>query len=211
MSIVIYENDGWSARVVTKVKKCAFNCIGVILAGGQATRMQGKNKALQKYNGKFLFQHAYDAMSANVDTVCLNVNFNQDVFLEENIDVFNDMTHYSGCGPLSGLVTALSLFDKRCSHVLFSPCDTPLVPSDVFAKLIDNVLTQETKAFYIETSEGAQPLHAIIPVAFLQKLLARLEREQYKVMDFYREINAEPIFWGSEKNFININYLDQLS
>jgi molybdenum cofactor guanylyltransferase len=195
---------------VSKVKKSAFNCIGIILAGGQATRMQGKNKALQKYNGKFLFQHAYDAMSANIDTVLVNVNLHQSVFLEENIGVFKDEAHFSNCGPLSGLATALSLFSEDYSHVLFSPCDTPLVPDDVFGQLVRHAHAHPSKAFYIETGAGAQPLHVIMPVVFLKNLLVCLEREQYRVMAFYREINAEPVFWSAEDSFININYLDQL-
>ncbi|WP_191600295.1 molybdenum cofactor guanylyltransferase [Marinomonas algicola] len=193
------------------MKKDVFNCVGVILAGGRAVRMQGKNKALQSYKGNFLFRYAYEAMAVNVNTVYVNVNLNQEVFLDENIRIFEDSSFFSNCGPLSGLATALSSFSDEYSHVLFSPCDTPLVPGEIFQQLIHRAQTQPTKAFYIETSRGAQPLHVVMPVAFLRCLLDFLEREQYKVMAFYKEIDAESIYWGSEDSFMNINYLEQLS
>lgn len=43
--------------------------IGVVLAGGRATRMAGKDKGLQHLNGKPLWQHVADTLADQVSAI----------------------------------------------------------------------------------------------------------------------------------------------
>ncbi len=48
--------------------------IGVVLAGGRATRMGGEDKGLQLLNGKPLWQHVADRLADQVSTIALSAN-----------------------------------------------------------------------------------------------------------------------------------------
>ncbi|MFT2112491.1 molybdenum cofactor guanylyltransferase [Marinomonas sp. 2405UD68-3] len=192
------------------IDQSVLRCVGVVLAGGQATRMQGKNKALQQYKGQPLYRYVFDAMQEVGLSLKMNVNSDQERFMEKGVDVFPDDKRFNSCGPLSGVATGLSLYKEKYTHVVFSPCDTPLVPSSVFALLVEKSKSRPQSAFYIETSSGAQPLHAVLPIAVLDQLITFLNGKQYRVMAFYKAIGAESIYWNDETLFKNINYLKEL-
>ncbi|MCZ2723413.1 molybdenum cofactor guanylyltransferase [Marinomonas sp. 15G1-11] len=194
-----------------KIEQTEFQCVGVVLAGGQALRMEGKNKALQEYKGRHLYAYVLDAMSAVLGSISINVNNNQAEFLENDLCIFSDAPSYLKCGPLSGIMTALNKYQATHSHILFSPCDTPLVPSDVFGVLVERARQNPESVFFMKTESGVQPLHAIIPVTLVNHLSDFLQQRQYKVMAFYRMIAAEEIHWDDESVFKNINYLEELS
>ncbi len=189
--------------------ECQVIC--VILAGGQAIRMEGKNKALQQYKGKPLYYYVYEAIKGMQLPVKINVNKDHDMFESNQMDTFSDHLCFTDCGPLSGIATGLSMHQEECSHILFSPCDTPLVSSAVFEQLLKASKKEPLTTFYIETSSGVQPLHVIMPVAVLGCLMNFLKNKQYKVMRFYKEIAAKSILWEDETLFKNINYLDELT
>lgn len=52
----------------------------VILAGGQARRMGGKDKGLIALDNKPLIQHVYERLSAQVSDIMINANRNQDTY-----------------------------------------------------------------------------------------------------------------------------------
>ena len=49
---------------------------GVVLAGGKATRMGGKDKGLLELNGQPLWQHVAGKLAGQVDTVVISANRN---------------------------------------------------------------------------------------------------------------------------------------
>ena len=49
--------------------------IGVVLAGGRATRMGGKDKGLQLLNGKPLWQHVADTLAGQVTAMAISGNW----------------------------------------------------------------------------------------------------------------------------------------
>ena len=94
----------------------------VILAGGQAKRMEGADKGLQLLHGKPLFQFIYDRLHSQVETISINANRNQTIYATAGVPVFGD--NLEGFqGPLSGILTALERADS--DFVLFVPCDSP--------------------------------------------------------------------------------------
>ena len=52
----------------------------VILAGGQAKRMEGADKGLQLLHGKPLFQFIYDRLHSQVEQISINANRNQAIY-----------------------------------------------------------------------------------------------------------------------------------
>ena len=112
------------------------NITGLVLAGGRATRMGGVDKGLQAFHGQPLAQHALARLQPQVGALMLNANRNLADYAAlgapYNAPVWPDgLADYAG--PLAGFLTGL----EHCPMpwLLTVPCDTPLFPHDLAARL----------------------------------------------------------------------------
>lgn len=109
---------------------------GVILAGGRGSRMGGADKGLQNFNGVPLALHTLLRLGPQVGEVMINANRNLSAYESFGVPVWPDSTSLGEyAGPLAGFVTGL----ERCEtpYLLTVPCDTPLFPADLVARLAD--------------------------------------------------------------------------
>ena len=109
---------------------------GVILAGGRGSRMGGVDKGLQNFNGVPLALHTLLRLSPQVGEIMINANRNLAAYESFGVPVWPDSTGMGEyAGPLAGFVTAL----ERCEtpYLLTVPCDTPLFPSDLVARMAE--------------------------------------------------------------------------
>ena len=107
---------------------------GVILAGGRGSRMGGVDKGLQNFNGVPLALHTLLRLSPQVGDIMINANRNLAAYESFGVPVWPDSTGLGEyAGPLAGFMTAL----ERCEtpYLLTVPCDTPLFPADLVARL----------------------------------------------------------------------------
>jgi molybdenum cofactor guanylyltransferase len=105
---------------------------GVILAGGRGSRMGGADKGLQNFNGMPLALHTLMRLQPQVGEVMVNANRNLGAYESFGVPVWPDVLgDYPG--PLAGFLTAL----ERCETpwLVTVPCDTPLFPHDLVARL----------------------------------------------------------------------------
>lgn len=108
----------------------------VILAGGRGSRMGGVDKGLQNFNGVPLALHTLLRLSPQVGGVMINANRNLAAYESFGVPVWPDSTGLGEyAGPLAGFMTGL----ERCEtpYLLTVPCDTPLFPHDLVARLAD--------------------------------------------------------------------------
>nr|MBG6242851.1 molybdenum cofactor guanylyltransferase MobA [Candidatus Symbiopectobacterium sp. Dall1.0] len=77
---------------------------GIILAGGQASRMGGQDKGLLTLRGIPLYQHVLTRLKPQVDRVYINANRNQAVYQESGCTVFSDLPN-GFSGPLAGILS----------------------------------------------------------------------------------------------------------
>lgn len=109
---------------------------GVILAGGRGSRMGGVDKGLQNFNGVPLALHTLMRLSPQVGEVMVNANRNLSAYESFGAPVWPDAASLGEyAGPLAGFMTAL----ERCEtpYLLTVPCDTPLFPADLVARLAE--------------------------------------------------------------------------
>ncbi|MEO7886598.1 MAG: molybdenum cofactor guanylyltransferase MobA [Polaromonas sp.] len=109
---------------------------GVILAGGRGSRMGGVDKGLQNFNGIPLALHTLMRLSPQVGEVMINANRNLAAYESFGVPVWPDSTGLGEfAGPLAGFLTGL----ERCEtpYLLTVPCDTPLFPQDLVARLAE--------------------------------------------------------------------------
>lgn len=109
---------------------------GLVLAGGRGTRMGGVDKGLQPFRGVPLAQHALERLAPQVGALMLNANRHLDLYATLGAPwgapVWPDgLADYAG--PLAGFLTGL----EHCGTpwLLTVPCDTPLFPHHLAARL----------------------------------------------------------------------------
>ncbi|TDP01848.1 molybdenum cofactor guanylyltransferase [Marinomonas balearica] len=203
---------------------------GLILSGGRGSRMGGVEKGLVDFQGKPMVGYAHAVLAPLCSPLLLSANRQIDDYIaltSGEIDIVQDIPEFQDKGPLSGILAGLERMqepikehrlekiDAQCSHLLISPCDTPLVPSELFQALISKAHASPNTAFYIQSDSGAHPLHAIIPTSIkgektLTLLRRFLQNNPPKVMSFYQLINAQSVVWPDESELANLNRSSQL-
>lgn len=106
--------------------------VGVILAGGRATRMAGKDKALLPLAGKPLLAHAVTRLRPQVDRLALNSNAPATSYSGFDLPLLPDLVpDYPG--PLAGIHAGLARYPD--DDVVTVAVDLPLLPPDLVARL----------------------------------------------------------------------------
>lgn len=180
--------------------------LGVVLAGGRATRMGGKDKGLQELNGKPLWQHVADALSAQVDDIAVSANRHIDVYQHSGYPVYQDeLADYPG--PLAGMLSVMQQSDAE--WFLFCPCDTPFIPSNLAERLIDQ--RREAPVVWVHDGERDHPAIALVNKKLCPDLRAYLAAGERRVMVFMRQSGGHCVDFSDLKEaFINVNTTEDL-
>jgi len=105
---------------------------GMVLAGGRGTRMGGEDKGLQPLHGRPLAQWALRRLRPQVERLAVNANRNAPAYALFGVPVWSDAAA-DFQGPLAGFATGLAHVETP--WLLTVPCDTPLFPADLAARL----------------------------------------------------------------------------
>jgi molybdopterin-guanine dinucleotide biosynthesis protein A len=105
---------------------------GLILAGGEGRRLGGVDKGLLELDGQALVQHLAQRLSGQVHTLLLSANRHAERYRALGFEPLGDGP-YRGAGPLAGLRSGLAVCPTP--WLLAVPCDMPLVPADLCARL----------------------------------------------------------------------------
>ena len=146
---------------------------GLILAGGRGSRMGGVDKGLQNFNGIPLALHTLMRLQPQVGELMVNANRNLSAYEAFGAPVWPDvLSDYAG--PLAGFLTGL----ERCetSWLVTVPCDTPLFPQDLVARLgqaaaKDNAEIAMAAAPEEDGQLRPQPVFCLLRVELLESLV----------------------------------------
>lgn len=154
---------------------------GVILAGGQASRMGGGDKGLRPFRGGTLLGAVTDRLSPQVSALALNAAGDPARFAAFGLPVIPDPVPGQP-GPLAGILAAMDWAAARgADSVVTVPCDTPFLPGDLVPRLI----LAASGGLAIAASGGRiHPTIALWPVALRHDLRATLGRAERKVRTF---------------------------
>ncbi|MBW3697830.1 molybdenum cofactor guanylyltransferase MobA [Vibrio sp. T187] len=178
----------------------------VILAGGQASRMGGKDKGLVELNGQPLVQYVIDKLSPQTDSILINANRNLDwyrQFAPVVEDAFPDFP-----GPLGGIHAGL----KHASHdwVGFVPCDSPQINEDLVERFCQQV-EADSDILVAHDGEYKQPVFTLFHKRVLPKLEAFLARGDRKIILLYKECQTSFVDFSDSPNcFVNLNTPEEL-
>jgi molybdenum cofactor guanylyltransferase len=122
-----------------------------ILAGGQGSRLGGRDKAWLVRDGEPLVASLAQRLSAHVDAVLVSANRNPEAYLSHGLRALHDRV--AGIGPLGGLDALATAC--RTPWLLTLPVDILLVPEN----LAESLTQGDAGAFAVD-DEGVQPLVA---------------------------------------------------
>jgi len=181
---------------------------GLILAGGRARRMSGQDKGLVLLQGISLIEHCISTLSPQVNQLFISANRNIAQYQKFAFPVLEDSTDDHE-GPLAGLQRALEASPDM--PVLVIPCDAPLFPIQLVARLLK--VYQENHCFAVIPHDGTrlQPLFGLFSPSSLASLNQYFSTGQRKVETWVTSLSHQVVdFSDQSEHFLNINTIDDL-
>ncbi|CAB3786946.1 molybdenum cofactor guanylyltransferase MobA [Pararobbsia alpina] len=200
---------------------------GLILAGGQGSRMGGVDKGLQPLCGRPLVEHAIERLQPQVGQITISANRNVDVYQRYGFPVWLDSPDSTSplvrpaagrlagrfAGPLAGIATGLAA--ARTDWLLIVPCDAPLFPLDLATKLIEALVVSTADLAFAATTEAdgtrqRHPVFALLPTRLAASAAEQLASEMWKLGAWYGHHNAIEVSFRDSRAFYNANTLREL-
>ncbi len=180
---------------------------GVVLAGGQARRMQQQDKGLMLFKQRPLVSYPIAALATVANHLVISANRNQAIYQQWQYPVISDASDDFD-GPLAGILAAMDYLDTEVLLVL--PCDSPLFTAAHLQQLLDGL----TEQFDIAVAYDGERLHPVFLAvrtqlkASLQAYLASGERRLQNWI-FQHRVNQVD-FSQQAQIFSNVNTLAEL-
>ncbi|MFT4716897.1 MAG: molybdopterin-guanine dinucleotide biosynthesis protein A [Paracoccaceae bacterium] len=182
--------------------------LGVILAGGQARRMGGGDKAMLMLCGQTLMHQVIERLAPQVAEIAINANGNASRFNEFSLPVIADSI-IDFAGPLAGVLAGLDwAAAKGASHIVTVAADTPFFPTDLVQKL-----TGEGSCIVLAATPDPKrglsrhPTFGLWPVDLREDLRAALADGTRKVVDWADRHNSTTAEFSIDPfdPFFNVN------
>lgn len=183
---------------------------GMLLAGGQSRRF-GAEKAVARFRERLMMDavserfapFAHFAISARPGSAAAARA------TRLRATLLNDDPSLPP-GPLAGVLEGLK-WAQGCNldFLVTAPCDAPLLPTDLFARLLDAI--GAAPAAFAVTSEGEHPLCAVWQVSLQTPLESALRSGVHpSVRSFLAEQQAQRVWFDDARAFANANTADAL-
>jgi len=161
--------------------------VGIILAGGLATRMGGGDKGLLPLGGGTLLSQVIDRLAPQVEALALNANGDPTRFENLGLPVLPDSID-GYVGPLAGVLSGLDWAASRgATQVISAAADTPFFPRDLAERLTQAATDAQSPIALAATNDPErgpmrQPTFGLWDVALRQDLRNALQGGLRKVV-----------------------------
>ncbi len=174
----------------------------LILAGGQAKRMNGQDKGLILFRNKPLISYVVNIISKNVASILVSANRNIDLYQEFGEVVTDNLSDFQG--PLAGISAALN--KVKTKYLLIVPCDGPYINSLPSDRLVKEMAKNNTLMCVAAENGYLHPTFALINASVAPVLNQYLEDGNRKLGKFFKDNGATEVdFSDQPKIFINLN------
>ncbi|MFM2087802.1 MAG: hypothetical protein RLZZ237_2671, partial [Pseudomonadota bacterium] len=191
---------------------------GLILAGGLGTRMGQVDKGMLPLHGQPLAAHVLQRLAPQVGQLALNLNQHAENYRHFGLPIWADeQADYRG--PLAGLQSGL----RRATtpYLLVVPCDSPLLPADLVARLAAGLqeadadlaiaVTQEHEPARDATQLRPHPVFCLVKTSALPQLDAYLAEGGRKMSAWHGPLKLAQVLFEDGQAFRNINTREELA
>lgn len=198
---------------------------GLVLAGGRGSRMGGVDKGLQPHAGRALVAHVLERLRPQVGPLLVNANRHLEAYAAFGVPVCSDRTDERP-GPLAGLEAGLAC--ATTPWLACVPCDAPLLPTDLVARLAAAVRAQQADlavaaipspadagaAAADDTRRGGprlQPVFCLLATALQADLSAYLAQGGRRVEAWTARHRRAVVVFDDAAAFTNVNTPQELA
>lgn len=180
---------------------------GVVLAGGRASRMGGKDKGLVELAGRPLIEHVLERLRPQVGELLINANRNIVTYSAYARVVSDSISDFAG--PLAGMLTAME--HANTAYILTVPCDGPYLPDDLAARLSEALQAKQASVAVVHDGQRLQPVYALLDCGLQDSLRQYLLNGDRKIdLWFQSQAMVSVAFAEDDRLFININRPEEL-
>lgn len=191
---------------------------GLVLAGGQGSRMGGIDKGLQTLHGRPLALRAAQRLAAQVGPLLISANRHHDRYAAWGYPVLaDDVAWPNFAGPLAGFAAGLT----HCATpwLLTVPCDSPRFPHDLALRMMACAMQHGAALVLAAAPDAMGVLHP-------QPTFALLQRQLHPSLQFFLDQGGRKIgAWAAQHHrvlcafdrpeddpqaFCNLNTLEDL-
>ncbi|MFG6529917.1 MULTISPECIES: molybdenum cofactor guanylyltransferase MobA [unclassified Sulfitobacter] len=190
--------------------------LGVILAGGQATRMGGDDKGLLPLGQGTLLSSVIDRLEPQVAELALNANGDPARFADLGLPVLADSIE-GFAGPLAGVLAGLDwAAEQGAESIVTAAADTPFFPCDLVPRLLlaaDGMAHPLALAATPDAKRGTarHPTFGLWPVALRDDLRSALAGGLRKVVLWTERHDGREALFPDEAAFFNVNTPEDLA
>ena len=183
----------------------------VILAGGQARRMNGLNKLLQKFDDQIQLIKIHQQLKSDVAQVWINSHRDYSIYQKiiPSIHCYQD-DEQGFLGPLMGMKSAWS--HVQADYVLFVPCDVTYIPPKVILKLhLALAKNSLAEVAYVKMNGIALYPFCLVKRSSLASFTHHLEQKQRSLKHCFADLHAQVAHFTNHALFFHsINSPDEL-
>ena len=190
--------------------------LGVILAGGLATRMGGGDKGALRLGSSTLLGHVIARLSPQVGGIALNANGDASRFAHLGLPVVADSID-GFAGPLAGVLAGLDwAAEQGAETIVTAAADTPFFPDNLVAVLqaaSDGMAHPLALAAtpHPDRNKVRHPTFGLWPVALRDDLRAALQGGVRKVVQWTDDHDGRLAMFPDEDAFFNVNTPEDLA
>ncbi len=198
-----------NTSVCFRQRPIGLEMAGIVLAGGQSTRM-GKDKASLPWKGSDLLNEVLSRLAPVCRELIVVSNVSRKIVLP-NVRVVPD--NYNFCGPLAGMQAGICA--SNYAYNFIAGCDMPYINTQTVAYIGTTALGYDAAVPFIDGHFN--PLHGVYHrncLAYIEQLLGQ---GSYRIADFYNKIKLRYIsieeisqYDPELKTLTNINTPDDL-
>jgi molybdopterin-guanine dinucleotide biosynthesis protein A len=184
---------------------------GVILAGGRASRMGGRDKAFAEVDGEPIVVRSVRLLQGLFPQVLVATN-RGDRFAGLGVETVAD--RFAGCGPLAGLHAAL--LACRHPHAFVTACDMPRLDVDVIRFLVARIGVADAVVPCWE--DDVEPLHAVYATRLAPTMEAFLRAGRHAMRDLLASLRVDYVaedelrrVRGAAASLTNVNTPEELA
>ncbi|MGR8947391.1 MAG: molybdenum cofactor guanylyltransferase MobA [Gammaproteobacteria bacterium] len=175
---------------------------GLVLAGGRGERLGGQDKGLLSVATRPMISLVLERFASQVSQVAISANRHLKAYESFGFPVLADESKNFD-GPLAGIKAGLDWCPT--SLLAVTPCDSPLLPPDLVARLYNSLVSENADIAMAVADNKRQPVFALLKTSVLGSLNKFLDQGERKIGKWYETQRLVPVTFDDSTAFININ------